>query len=81
MQREVVLAMEQVVGATHPSILTVRSNLAVTLRQRGDLKGAVEQQTAVVQARTQILGDSHPDTLTSKENLAQAITELTGPSI
>jgi hypothetical protein len=54
----------------HPDTLTTMGNLAVSMRDMGDLPGARELQEKVVGARTRALGLEHPDTWDAMATLA-----------
>jgi hypothetical protein len=59
-------------GATHPSTLTSRSNLADAYQAAGRLEEAIPLLEWTLADRERALGDTHPDTLTSRNNLASA---------
>ena len=51
------------------------NNLALTLRDQGDLPGARDIQERVVEGERRILGEEHPSTLRSKGNLALTLSD------
>ncbi len=63
---------ERVLGETHPSTLTSRSNLAAAYRAAGRLDEAIPLYERTLADREQVLGETHPSTLTSRNNLALA---------
>jgi hypothetical protein len=52
------------------------NNLAATLRDVGDLAGALSLHESVLRARGRILGAEHPDTLTAMSNFALTLRDL-----
>ncbi|QTF94207.1 toll/interleukin-1 receptor domain-containing protein [Halomonas sp. BM-2019] len=54
----------------HPDTLTSMNNLAVTLRDLGDLAAARVLHELVLAACRRVLGEEHPHTLSSMNNLA-----------
>jgi hypothetical protein len=57
-------------------VLTVRFNLAQTLKTQGDLAGARGHEEAVLEAWRRMFGDEHPRTLIAQRNLAQTVRAL-----
>ena len=49
------------------------NNLAITLRERGELAEAEAMGREVLAARREVLGARHPDTLTTMSNLASTL--------
>ena len=66
---------EQVRGATHPSTLTARNNLAMAYRASGRLAEAIPLFERTVADSEQVLGVTHPDTLAARNNLALVYRE------
>jgi hypothetical protein len=56
-------------GQGHPTTLAARNNLAVTLKNLGEVRRAEEEHQAVLEARIVQLGSDHADTLISMYNL------------
>ena len=67
-------AVRHLFGEEHPDALTSMNNLAVTLRNQGDLAGARALEDQALAVRRRVLGEEHPDTLTSMSNLAEALS-------
>ncbi|MFD9587262.1 tetratricopeptide repeat protein [Streptomyces sp. NPDC059980] len=68
---EAVLAHERdVLGDTHPDILTTRHDLAGVLRDLGEVERARSEYEAVLAHRRDVLGDTHPRTLATQSSLA-----------
>jgi hypothetical protein len=63
-------------GEHHPDTLTVRGNLASSLRELGDVTGAAELQRQVLADRIDTLGEHHPHTLAARNNLAWSLWDL-----
>jgi hypothetical protein len=63
-------------GEEHPATLNSMSNLAVTLRQMGDLPGARAMHEVVLTTRRRVLGEEHPDTLRSMGSLAESLRQM-----
>ena len=63
---------ERVLGETHPSTLTSRSNLAAAYRAAGRLEEAIPLYERTLADSERVLGETHPDTLASRNNLAAA---------
>ncbi len=66
---------ERVLGDTHPSTITARSNLAHAYQEAGRLDRAISLYERTLTDRERVLGDTHPDTLGSRNNLAHAYQE------
>ncbi|WP_241769674.1 ATP-binding protein, partial [Rhodococcus opacus] len=62
-------AFEQQAGRDHRSTLEIRSNLARSRGESGDLTGAITEYQHLLDDRRRILGNDHPDTLTTRNNL------------
>ena len=60
-------------GDSHPDTLTSMNNLALTLRARGDLGGALKLQERALRGHLRLFGEEHPDTLASLRNLATVL--------
>ncbi|MGW7748750.1 tetratricopeptide repeat protein, partial [Streptomyces chartreusis] len=54
-------------------------NLALALRDLGQLTEAETELRAVLNLRTRVLGPEHPNTLTSRGNLAKVVTQMRHP--
>jgi hypothetical protein len=63
-------------GQDHPSTLRSASNLAVDLRELGEVPAARELDQDTLERRRRVLGQDHPDTLYSAHNLAADLREL-----
>ena len=70
-QRQVLHAREETLGAEHPDTLTARANLAYFTGEAGDAAGARDQFAALVPVRERVMGAEHPHTLTTRANLAR----------
>jgi hypothetical protein len=68
-QRQILRAREETLGAEHPNTLTARAFLADWTGRSGDAAGARDQFAALVPVRERVLGAEHPDTLTARDNL------------
>jgi hypothetical protein len=66
---EVVGARASVLGPEHPATLGAMADMAVTLRDAGDLAGARQLCEKVAGVRTKVLGREHPDTLKPSINV------------
>ena len=80
-EKRVVERALRMLGLEHPGTLVAMGNLAESLRELGDLKGAREQQERVLEARRRVLGEEHPHTIRAMNNLAlvlQAQGDLKG---
>jgi TIR domain/Tetratricopeptide repeat/NB-ARC domain len=70
------LAYSVALQLAEKDILTLQSNLAVTLRKAGDAKTARDMQTTILERRAELLGPKHPDTIVSLDNLGATLSEL-----
>jgi hypothetical protein len=70
LQRRVLEAREQVLGADHPDTLTARRNLARWIGQAGDAAEALDQDEKMLSAIERILGPEHRDTLGVRADIA-----------
>jgi hypothetical protein len=66
----------RVLGKDHPATLTSMNNLALTLREQGELGEARPLQERVLDVRIGALGEQHPATLTSMWNLGLTLLDL-----
>jgi len=57
----------------HPDTLMMMNNLAITLRERGELAEAEAMGREVLAAMREVQGARHPDTLTTMGNLASTL--------
>jgi hypothetical protein len=73
LDERLVHASHRLFGPEHPITLAFGSNLASTLRARGDLEGAKQLGQRVLEAEARSLGPVHPDTLMSANNLAETL--------
>jgi tetratricopeptide (TPR) repeat protein len=60
-------------GFTHPRSLSIRNNLAVTIRQLGGINEAAQLHAEVLEARLKVSGAEDRDTLVAASNLAEAL--------
>lgn len=60
-------------GDRHPHTLDSINNLAVTLREQGDLASARTLAEKALDGRREVLGDRHPHTLESTNDLAETL--------
>lgn len=63
-------ASTQQLGATDPTTLGIRNNLADWRGEAGDAAGAVVEFERIARDRKETLGADHPDTLRARNNLA-----------
>ena len=63
----------RVLGEEHPDTVASMNNLAVTLKDLGDLSGARALQEQVWPISRRLWGNEHPATLTSMDNLAATL--------
>jgi hypothetical protein len=70
LQRRVIAAQEQSLGAEHPHTLSARQNLAQWTGDAGDPAAARDQLAALLPLRERVLGAEHPDTLATRYSLA-----------
>ena len=68
--RDALAMREKVLGPDHPDTATSLHNLALLLRDQGDLAGARPLFERALAIREKVLGPEHPDTATSLSNLA-----------
>jgi tetratricopeptide (TPR) repeat protein len=71
----VLQARRRLLGEDHPDTIWAMSNLAITLREQGQLEEAAIIQKEVLEKRTQILSKEHPDTISAMSNLAITLGE------
>ena len=69
-QRQVLQAREETLGAENPSTLTARAFLADWTGEAGDPAAARDQFAELLPVRKRVLGPEHPDTLTTRHSLA-----------
>lgn len=65
--------MRRVFGDGHPD--TLRSNLVIALRARGQWEEAEGMNREVLEIRRRVLGEEHPDTLDCRNELANALQQ------
>lgn len=63
------------VGAEHHLTLSTRNNLALALRNLGDLDAAEAEFRDIVALRQRLLGPQHASTLTTRNNLAAVLRQ------
>jgi hypothetical protein len=63
-------------GAEHPDTATSLNNLALVLRDQGDLDGARPLHERALAIREARLGPDHPETAKSRRNLAAVVDRL-----
>src|SRR5215471_6741566 len=68
--RDALAMREKVLGPEHPDTAPSLNNLALLLRDQGDLAGARLLLERALVIREKVLGPEHPDTATSLGNLA-----------
>ena len=66
----------RVLGEDHPDTLTSANNLAIDLRELGEVQAARDLDQDTLDRRRRVLGEDHPDTLCSANNLAVDLREL-----
>jgi hypothetical protein len=66
----------RLLGDDHPLTLTSASNLAIDLRELGEVQAAQELDEDTLARRRHLLGDDHRSTLISANNLAIDLREL-----
>ena len=69
-QRQVLRAREEALGAEHPATLTARAFLADWTGRVGDAAGARDQFAALVPVSERVSGAEHPATLSARGGLA-----------
>ena len=69
-------ARRRVLGEDHPDTLASANNLAVDLRDLGEVQAARDLDQDTLDRRRRVLGEDHPDTLASASNLAADLREL-----
>jgi tetratricopeptide (TPR) repeat protein len=79
-RRQVLDATRRTFGAAHSRTLVATSNLAHSLRQRGDLAGARELVEPAARTAREVLGEEQPETLTILTNLAGVLQDLGEPA-
>ncbi len=77
MQRTL-LDSDRVLGAEHPSTLTVRANLASAYQDLGRHEEAVALLQRTLLDSERVLGAEHPSTLTVRANLAYILDQPGG---
>jgi hypothetical protein len=70
LQRRVIAAQEQSLGAEHPRTLSAREDLAQWTGDAGDPAAARDLRAALLPIRERVLGAEHPDTLDTRQSLA-----------
>ncbi|MEU1180824.1 tetratricopeptide repeat protein [Streptomyces sp. NPDC005820] len=65
-------------GDSHPLVLTLHHNLAITTQHLGDPAAARTVFERIVHTQSDVLGPDAPDTLRTELNLAMAISETDG---
>jgi hypothetical protein len=80
LQRRVLGAQEQVLGAEHPDTLDTRHILARCTGEAGDPAAARNQFAALLPIRERVLGPEHPDTLDTRRCLAYWTGEAGDPA-
>ncbi|WP_432839253.1 FxSxx-COOH system tetratricopeptide repeat protein [Dactylosporangium sp. CA-092794] len=63
-------ALEQLLGAEHPSAMAAANNVAVFTIMLGDAQAGRAMIDDVVRRMARVLGDQHPDTIRSRGNAA-----------
>ena len=71
--RDALAMREKVLGPDHPDTATSLHNLALLLRDQGDLAGGRPLLERALVIREKVLGPEHPDTATSLGNLATVL--------
>jgi tetratricopeptide (TPR) repeat protein len=66
----------RILGEKHPDTLTSINNLALVLRNMGELTQARHLHEQVLQLQRRVLGEKHRSTLTSMNNLALVLRDL-----
>ena len=73
MQNEVLEKFRRILGDDHLNTLATMDDLAITLRDQGQLVEAARMQKDVLEKYKRALGDNHPWTATAMENLASML--------
>jgi Tetratricopeptide repeat len=76
MHDDVLARLRRVLGADHHDTLVAASALAITLRQSGDHRGALEIERDVLARRRGTLGEDHPDTLSAAYAMGSTLHSL-----
>ena len=61
MERPAIALLQETLGIHHPDTLVCEANLAISLRQEGQVQDAEELRARVLADFTRVLGASHPD--------------------
>lgn len=62
-------------GTKHPAVLSLRFQVAIARKFRGEDAEAETELRDVLAARVQVLGPGHPDTLTTRHEIARVLAE------
>ena len=79
-QRQLLRAREEALGAEHPDTLTARASLASWTGWAGDAAGARDQYAALLPVRERVSGAEHSHTLITRANLAWWTGEAGDPA-
>jgi Tetratricopeptide repeat len=66
----------RVLGEDHPDTLTSATDLALDLRDLGEVQAARDLDQDTLDRRRRVLGEDHPETLASANNLAADLRAL-----
>src|SRR5262249_51574309 len=68
-------------GSDHPDVAVYANNLALVLKDKGDLAGALEYAQRALKIQEQVYGPNHPTVATDANNIGQILKDqgdLTG---
>ncbi|EUC26875.1 hypothetical protein COCCADRAFT_31470 [Bipolaris zeicola 26-R-13] len=65
----------RLLGEEHPDTILTIGNVAITLREQGQLEKAVHMQKKVLEKIMQIVGEDHPNTILATGNLANMLRD------
>jgi tetratricopeptide (TPR) repeat protein len=68
-------------GEEHPSVATSRSNLALVLKDLGELEAARKLLEQALASDLKNLGEEHPSVAASRSNLALVLQDLEHRSV
>jgi hypothetical protein len=75
MIRKTLEKMRRIFNEDYSNTITAMSNLAVTLRNQGQLKEVARMKKEVLEKRRRILSEDHPDTISALMNLTITLAD------